>query len=246
MTTRLHLFLAMTLACASTFLQFGCGGNCTESTCGAEGQPCYDWTNGCDDDSMGCVNGTCTQCGQPGEACCPQIKGPDDCYGSVCDEHIDATPTCSTTCGAPGLPCCPDAANYPCGDDVCDQATNTCVGLGTITSCGGSEPHWFWLVDSNGCALEPYIQFTADPGNVDACISDILAANPGKTAGPVDTDPGCSWSCQYWDDTPDSSTGADPVFTCAFSTEAQETCKYSLCSDCLYTNENQSSCGNQY
>lgn len=237
--------IAMLLVLAvGTFAQLGCGGTCTQETCGAEGQPCYDWTNGCDDDTMGCVNGTCTKCGYPGEACCPQISGPDDCYESTCDESgADVPPTCTTACGLPGLPCCADQ-NYPCGDNVCNADTGVCEGQ--ITACGGSDPHWIHIVDPFGCAswLEP---FTADPENVQACIDQIVALYPpGATAGPLDTDPGCAWSCQYWDDTPDASTGADPVFTCAFSTAEQETCKASLCSNCLFTNEAQNVCGEQY
>ncbi len=240
---RVAMFLVLVM---STLGQLGCG-SCPDGTCGAEGQPCHSWTNGCDDDSMGCVNEICTPCGGPGEACCPQIKGADDCdSGSVCDESgVDETPTCTTSCGLPGMQCCPEPNNYPCGDGQCNDVTGLCEGQSS-NACGGNDQHYVYIVDPFECvsAQEP---FWADPGNAQACADSILASYPpGFTAGAVDADPLCEWSCEYWDDTPDASTGAASVHVCAFSEQQLETCKYSLCTDCLFTDEQPDSCGSQY
>jgi hypothetical protein len=119
-----------------------------------------------------------------------------------------------------------------------------CEAISTPAACGTGPLHFVELVDDAGCARGE-VPFSSN--TPDECIAVILEEHPGWTAGPVDTlPPSCDQRCQYWDSMPGPATGADPIEACAFSATALEACFASMCTDCLYTDEPENTCGNMY
>src|SRR5258708_5975907 len=110
--------------------------------CGGLGVKC------CPDNSCksggSCNNGTCVQCGAPGQACCGggQIcqqcggAGQPCCPGETCNASgLACGGGVCVACGAVGERCCPGAA---CNGGCCDPGKISCIGNGSMCSTGGS------------------------------------------------------------------------------------------------------------
>lgn len=117
---------------------------CEDAACGAPGQPCCG--GDCDDvgDQYFCLSGSCLDCGELDEACCPgalACLGTLSCVGGTCETPV---------CGMPGMPCCAGdtcSGTLECvrGEfNICTD-TSACGHLGEAccaagTGCVGSAP----------------------------------------------------------------------------------------------------------
>ena len=188
-------------------------GRCRPST---SGQMC--------DPGLTCIDGVCIPCGLDGESCCFHgINIPRSCDpGIACDASDNFPwPTCTASCGAVGKPCC-DIPFDPCPAGGICGASNTCEGNAS-SGCGTGTQHFAWIIDANRCASKPMF-FLAPAGSEESCAQAALAAFPGFTLGPIDTDATCKDVCVV-----PSVNAPNDLDLCWFSDEDYNTCAKSFC-----------------
>jgi hypothetical protein len=185
------------------------------------GEPCGTYSI-CAGDSR-CIDGTCTECGGPGEACCPEQGEECDIATMACVEDNEGFGVCDGECGKVGMECC-------VGDDPCPVSgtcqLGTCTALGVDDDCHdpNGQDHVVYVIDAT-CQAHPHHFQTATAGKAEEC-SQALLSNDVEVC-PIGVEPDQTKTCSSY------LGSANSPHTFSHCSDAWfQACKSEVCFDC--------------